>query len=60
MVPDERFDAYQRQVQVLKLPVFHHFIKLSLTIKAQILSATWSSGRTEVRGWSAEVIGAVS
>jgi len=60
MVPDERFDAYLRQVQVYKLLLFRHFIRLSLTIKAQSLSTTLSTGRTEVRGWSAGVTKAVS
>ena len=59
MVPDERFDAYLRQVQVYKLLLFRHFIRLSLTIKAQSLSTTLSTERTEVRGWSAGVTGAV-
>ena len=60
MVPDERFDAYLRQVQVYKLLLFRHFIRLSLTIKAQSLSTTLSTGRTEVRVSNAGVTGAVS
>ena len=56
LVPDERFDAYLRQVQVYKLLLSRHFIRLSLTIKAQSLSTE----RTEVRGSSAGVTGAVS
>ena len=51
MVPNERFDALNRQVQVLKTTLSQYFIGLFLTFEAKSLSTTLSTAfsRLEVQ-----------